>query len=156
MLKLIPTTLKDARLFVGRVHRHNKPPQGGLFAVAVESGGTVCGVAIIGRPVARRLDDGATCEVTRLATTGERNACSILYGAAARAAKALGYKKILTYTLDSEPGSSLRAVGWQKAAEVPAKASWSVPSRPRYQVDLFGKDQRPTCAKVRWEKELAA
>jgi len=156
MLKLSPITLTAARKFVGRVHRHNAPPQGGLFAVAVECDGTLCGVAIIGRPIARRLDDGRTCEVTRLATTGERNACSILYGAAARAAKALGYRKIVTYTLESEPGSSLRAAGWQKTAKTPARGTWSVPSRPRYQRDLFGNDKRPTGPKIRWERELAA
>jgi hypothetical protein len=154
VLDLVPTTLSAARRFVGRHHRHNIPPQGGLFAVGVATSGELCGVAIIGRPVARKLDDGQTCEITRVATTGERNACSILYGAAARAARALGYRKILTYTLETEPGTSLMAAGWKRVAETPARATWSVPSRPREQVDLFGNDRRPTCGKVRWERQF--
>ena len=70
------------------------------------------GVAIMGRPVSRYLDNGLTLEVNRLCTTGEKNVCSMLYAAAARAAKAMGYRKIITYTLDTEPGASLRAAGW--------------------------------------------
>ncbi len=149
-LTLKPTSIKAARMFVGREHRHNKPPLGGLFAVGVECDGALVGVAIVGRPIARRLDDGQTAEVTRLATTGEYNACSILYGAARRAAKALGYKRIITYTLATEPGTSLRASGWSWDADVKPAETWSVPSRPRNQTDLFGNEARPTGAKIRW------
>lgn len=142
-------------MFVARHHRHNKPPVGALFAIGARVGAELVGVAIVGRPIARRLDDGRTCEVTRLCTDGTRNACSMLYGAAARAAKAIGYGKIITYTLKSEPGTSLRASGWTVAAEVDGAATWSVPSRPRMQTNLFGEAQRPTGDKLRWEKTLS-
>ena len=153
---LLPVTISKARHFVAKHHRHNKPPQGGLFAVGVESNGELVGVAIIGRPIARNLDDGKTCEVVRLCTTGEANTCSMLYGAAARAAKALGWKRIITYILESEPGTSLRAAGWNKEKAVAAEASWSRPSRPRMQTNLFGEDQRPPCAKVRYARILSS
>lgn len=153
-LTLMPTTLKDARKFVGRIHRHNRPPQGGLFAVGVACDGALVGVAIVGRPIARRLDDGRTAEVTRVATDGTFNACSILYGAACRAARALGYERIITYTLATEPGTSLRASGWSKDADVASAETWSVPSRPRNQTDLFGNALRPIGAKIRWCRKL--
>lgn len=152
----MPVTISKARHFVAKHHRHNKPPQGGLFAVGVESNGELVGVAIIGRPIARNLDDGKTCEVVRLCTTGEANTCSMLYGASVRAAKALGWKRIITYILESEPGTSLRAAGWNKEKAVAAEASWSRPSRPRMQTNLFGEDQRPPCAKVRYARILSS
>jgi hypothetical protein len=155
-LSLVPCTISAAKHFVAKLHRHNKPPQGGLFAVGAACGGELVAVAIIGRPVARNLDDGKTCEVIRLCTDGSKNACSILYGAAARAAKALGWQRIVTYILASEPGTSLRAAGWMLEKEVPAEASWSRPSRPRMQTDLFGEEQRPACGKQRWARILSA
>ena len=153
-LKLRPVSIKEACKIVGLLHRHNKAPQGGLFAVGVEAEDRLVGVAIIGRPIARALDDGWTCEVLRVATTGAHNACSILYGAASRAAKALGYRRIYTYTLAEEPGTSLKASGWVRNAEIPAQPTWSRPSRPRYQKDLFGNDERPPGQKIRWIKHL--
>jgi hypothetical protein len=155
-LSLVPCTISAAKHFVAKLHRHNKPPQGGLFAVGAACGGELVAVAIIGRPVARNLDDGKTCEVIRLCTDGSKNACSILYGAAARAAKALGWQRIVTYILASEPGTSLRAGGWMLEKEVPAEASWSRRSRPRMQTDLFGEEQRPACGKQRWARILSA
>jgi hypothetical protein len=107
---LRPCTITEARRFIGRHHRHSAAPSSGLFAVAVGNP-ELCGVALVGRPVARRLDDGWTAEITRVCTLGERNACSMLYGACVRAAKALGYRRIITYTLASESGASLRATG---------------------------------------------
>lgn len=151
---LRPITLREARNFVGRLHRHNRPPQGGLFAVGCESAGQLVGVAIVGRPIARNLDDGHTCEVTRLCTDGTLNACSLLYGATARAAKALGWARIVTYTLASEPGTSLRASGWEREKEVTGEQSWSRPSRARLQTNLFGDAQRPTEDKIRWVRKL--
>lgn len=144
MISLRPITLKAARLFIQRHHRHHRPPQGGLFAVAAadETGGVVA-VAIIGRPVARRLADGYTAEVTRLASNGARNACSMLYAAAWRAARALGYRRMVTYTLLEETGTSVRAAGWQLVAKTKG-GSWHRPSRGRT-------DKHSTERKHRWE-----
>ncbi len=104
------------------------------------------GVAIMGRPVSRYLDDGLTLEVNRLCTTGEKNACSMLYAAAARAARAMGYRKIITYTLDTEPGTSLRAAGWMCAGPAGGKR-WTGQRRPA--TDLY-----PAQMKLRYEKTL--
>lgn len=142
-LRLVPITLRDANEFVRQHHRHHRPPQGGLFAIACARGEEIAGVVIIGRPVARGLQDGFTAEVTRLATRGERNACSILYGAAWRASRAMGYQRLVTYTLASEHGSSLRASGWRTVGSVEGR-SWSRSSRPRV-------DRHPTQDKIRWE-----
>jgi hypothetical protein len=156
-LRLVPINLGDARKFIGQHHRHNLPPVGWRFGVAVAmKDGTVVGVAMAGRPVARMLDDGRTLEVTRTCTLGTPNANSMLYGATARAAKALGYDRLITYTLAEETGSSLRAAGWEKDADVPGEASWSRPSRPAIQTDIFGNERRPPGDKVRWIKRLAA
>ena len=144
-LEITPVTLSEAFAFVNEVHRHHKAPQGGLFAVAVSSGEEVIGVAIIGRPVARRNDDSWTVEITRVAVKeGYPNACSMLYGASWRAAKALGYKKAITYTLSTEKGTSVKAAGWKCVGSTPGK-SWSVPSRPRV-------DKHPLQMKFKWEK----
>ncbi len=116
MLQIVPIKHVDANEFVRRIHRHNRPTLGAIFCTAVyalrhtgtEDSG-ICGVAIVGRPVARRLDDGATVEILRVATDGTRNACSMLYGACRRIARAMGYARIVTYTLPDEGGASLRA-----------------------------------------------
>ena len=147
-LTLCPLTLKEASAFVASVHRHHKPPQGGLFAVGVSSGDQIVGVAIVGRPVARMLADDYTAEVTRLATSGERNACSILYAAAWRACRALGYRRLITYILDTEPGTSLRAAGWACVGQA-GGGSWSRKSRPRV-------DDHPTQGKLRFEIHSSA
>lgn len=146
MLILTPITISEARIFVRRHHRHHKPPQGGLFAVAVSDGEDVCGVAIVGRPVARALQDGWTAEVTRCCTDGSRNACSMLYGAAWRAARALGYRRLVTYTLPSEGGASLRAAGWTLIGEA-GGGNWNVPGRPRVDTDAELQQR-----KFRWEQ----
>lgn len=155
-LKLRPVGITEARRFVGEVHRHNLPPKSGMFAVGAERDGELVGVAIVGRPVARMLDDGMTAEVSRLATDGSPNACSLLYGACSRAAKALGYRRLITYTLQSESGASLRASGWVADAELGVRPSWDCPSRPRAQVDLFGNERRPSEPKIRWVKEFTS
>lgn len=142
-LNLQPITLKEAMAFTDRHHRHHRAPQGGLFAVAVNDGTDVVGVAVIGRPVARRLQDGYTAEVTRLCTMGQKNACSMLYAAAWRCCRALGYRRLITYTLTTEPGTSLRAAGWKLLGER-GGGSWSVPSRPRV-------DTHPMGTKLLWE-----
>ena len=146
-MKLQPITLREANAFIERHHRHHRPPRGCLFCVAVSNEEEVVGVAVVGRPVSRHLQDGWTAEVTRVATDGTRNACSMLYGAAWRAAKALGYKRLLTYTLPSEGGASLRGAGFQLIGEA-GGGKWSRKRRPR--VDLH-----PQQTKLRWEKSDA-
>ena len=128
-LALAPIDFDAAAAFVREHHRHHTPPVGHKFSLAAMLGDELVGVVIVGRPVARRRDDGRTLEVTRLCTTGHKNACSFLYGAAARAAFALGYSRIGTYILKREPGTSLAAAGWKLIGETPGK-SWSVPTRP--------------------------
>ena len=112
MLEIRPIDFAMAKAFVGEYHRHNKPPTGHKFSIACYDGDRLCGVAMVGRPIGRYLDDGMTLEVNRCCTDGTYNACSMLYGAAVRAARALGYKRIFTYTLQSEPGTSLKASNW--------------------------------------------
>ena len=113
-LRVAPIELADARDFIARIHRHHKPPVGHRFSLsALDPSGAVVGVAVVGRPVSRMFDKLERVEVTRLATDGTPNACSILYAAAARAAKAMGYLLIQTYILASESGGSLRAAGWE-------------------------------------------
>lgn len=129
-LSLIPLDLDEANAFVAQHHRHHKPVVGHKFSLGAAMGDDVVGVCIVGRPVARRRDDGVTLEVTRLCTDGTKNACSFLYGAAARACFALGYRRIGTYILKTEPGTSLAAAGWKLIGETPGR-SWNVPSRPR-------------------------
>ena len=144
MIEIVPVSISDARAFLDQHHRHHRAPVSGLFAVAVaDRGGDVRGVAIVGRPIARFNDDGFTAEVTRVATDGARNACSMLYGACWRAARALGYRRLITYTLQSENGASLRAAGWSVVGEV-AGRSWHCESRPRV-------DRHPLQNKLRWE-----
>lgn len=142
-MEIVPVTISDAKEFVAQHHRHHRPPQGALFAIGAAEADEMVGVAIVGRPVARRLDDGWTVEVTRLATTGERNACSMLYRACWRAASAMGYKRLVTYTLATEQGASLRGAGFRLVGTTPGN-SWSVKSRPRV-------DKHPLQEKFRWE-----
>ena len=117
VLSIRPIHLKPAREFVERYHRHNIPPVGGKFAVACYADDDLCGVAICGRPTARRSDDGETLEIYRNCTDGTRNACSKLYGACLRVAKNMGYKRVITYTLASENGASLRASNFEYEGE---------------------------------------
>ena len=143
-LVVVPISLDEAKAFVRAHHRHHRPPVSHKFSLAVaDETGRVRGVAIVGRPVARALDDGWTLEVTRVATDGARNACSMLYASAWRAARAIGYRTLVTYTLEEEGGASLRAAGWRVVAQT-AGGSWSCPSRPRV-------DKHPLQRKLRWE-----
>lgn len=128
---LQPVTLREARAFVASHHRHHDAPQGGILAVAVNDGENVAGVAILGRPVARMLQDGFTAEVTRVCVLeGHRNACSMLYGACRRVAFALGYRRVITYTRASERGTSVQAAGFRLLG-VAGGGQWHRPSRPR-------------------------
>lgn len=143
-LELLPCSLAEANAFVQLHHRHHRPVIGHKFSLAAVQDGQVVGVAIVGRPVSRLRDDGQTLEVTRLCTNGSRNACSFLYGAAARAAFALGYRRIGTYTLPDEGGASLRAVGWQLVGSR-GGGSWSREVRLR-------EDLHPLQPKLLWER----
>jgi len=131
-LHLVRVSLAQANEHVAVWHRHNKPVVGHLWSVgASDEDGVLHAVMIVGRPVARPFDDGATVEVTRIASDGTRNCNSLLYGAAARAAFAMGYRRVITYIEKQEGGASLRASGYRMVAERPPKKGWSVPSRPR-------------------------
>ena len=143
MLTLRPIALKDANGFVDQHHRHHKPVVGHKYSLGCYKDGELIGVAIVSRPVNRYLDDGLTLEVSRLCTDGTKNACSFLYGASARVAKEMGYKRIITYILASEPGTSLKASGWVKTATTKG-GQWHKDKRPKY----------PTEKKHRYEKVL--
>lgn len=144
MLELVPVSLKEANAFVQQYHRHHKPVVGHKFSVgAANEKGEIVGVAIVGRPVSRYLDDGWTLEVNRLCTDGTKNACSFLYAAAWRCARNMGYKKLITYILDTESGSSLKAAGWKCVGQAGGKR-WTGARRP--EVDLY-----PAQMKLRFE-----
>lgn len=146
-MNLCPITISEAKVFIAEHHRHHAPPVSALFCVAAELRGQIVAVAAIGRPVARALQDGYTAEVTRLcALEGQRNACSMLYGAAWRACRALGYRRLVTYTLPQEGGASLRGAGWRCVGEV-GGGSWSRSSRPRV-------NKHPLQTKLRWQREV--
>jgi hypothetical protein len=124
-LRIVPVTFRQAQAFIAEHHRHHKPPRGMRFCLGVAQGGLLVGVATVGRPVARGYNDGVTLEVNRTCTDGTPNANSMLYGAAWRAAKALGYQRLITYTQEGESGTSLRAAGWRVLAVRPARGSWA-------------------------------
>ena len=131
MLTVTPIDFAEANAFVAKYHRHHRPMPGCKFCIAVsDMDGNVRGVAMVGRPVARNSDTGWTLEVNRVCTDGAHNACSMLYGASWRAAKALGYRRLITYTLPAEGGASLRAAGWTLLGER-GGGNCNVPSRPR-------------------------
>jgi hypothetical protein len=154
-VELVPLTRAEARLFVAAHHRHSDAPLGDVFRVGLELDGELVGVAIAGRPAARLLDDGRTLEVTRVALVdGVENGCSRLYGAACRAAFALGYRRVVTYTLEHERASSVRAAGFVFDADVEHRDSWARPKRPRQDLNLFGERTRDVGPKRRWLREL--
>lgn len=148
-LRIVPTTLAEANAFVSKHHRHHRPVPGAKFCVAVADVGTnagmVVGVAIVGRPVARMLDDGWTLEVNRTCTDGAKNANSMLYGACRRVTFGLGYRKLITYTLPTESGISLTAAGWKCMGEA-GGGKWGRADRPRI-------DTHPTQSKLKWEAQ---
>lgn len=146
-LELVPLDLASANTFVAKVHRHHGPVVGHKFSLGAVLGADLVAVVIVGRPVSRVRDDGWTLEVTRLATDGTRNACSFLYGAAARATFSMGYRRVGTYILASENGASLKASGWRLIGSTKGR-SWSCVSRPRL-------DRHPTEDKLLFEREAA-
>jgi hypothetical protein len=142
-LQIVPMVLDEANAFVRKFHRHHAPVPGAKFCVGVAAQGEVCGVAIVGRPIARMLDDGWTLEVNRTCTDGTKNANSALYGACRRVAFALGYRRLITYTLPTESGSSLKAADWKLLGER-GGGKWSRENRPRV-------DTHPLQTKLLWE-----
>jgi hypothetical protein len=147
-LYLKPITLKEANAFVDQYHAHHQPVIGHKFSIGVVRNGFLVGVVIVGRPVSRELDDGFTAEVTRCCTNRVKNAASMLMSVAWRAAKSMGYMRIISYTLEYESGSSLQAAGYIKTEKIRGK-TWDTPSRSRT-------DKHPTCDKWRWEISRAS
>ena len=156
----VPMELKDAQNYINTYHRHHQAAHRDKFRVAAMEDGKIVGVVQVGRPVSRVLDDGNTLEVLRLCTNGEKDVCSFLYSRAARIAKEMGYTKIITYILESETGTSLKASGWHREVVNVGGANWNVPSRPREviasQLSLFPeKPKYPVNErKQRWSKNL--
>lgn len=146
-----PVTVNEASEFVARHHRHHKPLKvnsARKLALGLRVGGVLVGIAVMGNPAARNLDDGNTIEVRRVALIdGVKNGASLLLGACARVATAWGYRKIITYTLPEEGGASLRAVGWTLEDPNAGGGSWSRDDRPR-------EDKAPTGLKCRWARDL--
>lgn len=148
MIEAIPLTIKQANALVTAWHRHHKPVRGHRFSIGARVNGELVGAAIVGRPVARRIDQYNVCEVVRLVTNGAAHVPSFLYASCARAAKAMGFTYIQTYILDTEPGTTLKAAGWTDDG-VTRGGDWNRASRDR-RVD------QPMTAKRRFIKTLKA
>lgn len=147
-LRVVPTSLEEANAYVTEHHRHHDPVTGHKYSIALaDESGKVRGVAIVGRPVSRMSDNGWTLEVNRCCTDGVANGCSMLYRAAWRAAKAMGYTKLITYTLPEEGGGSLKGAGFRLVGER-GGGKWTRASRPRV-------DTHPTQTKWLWELQDA-
>jgi len=141
-LRTVPVTFAQARDFVAAWHRHHRPPVGHKYSIGVaDDAGVLVGVAIFGRPIARLLGDGHTLPVARMCTDGTRNVCSLLYAAAWQAGRALGYRRLVTYTQAGESGATLRAAGWRVVAARPPGPG----SRPRTDHGVDG------TARLRWQ-----
>lgn len=145
-MNTIPLDLKQANDFVDSLHRHHKAVHRDKYRIGCENDGKLVGVVQVARPVNRNLDDGKTLEVVRLCTDGTKNVCSFLYSKACQIAKIMGYKRMITYTLESEIGASLLASGF-KLDGITKGGKWDCPSRRRYQT-------APICPKKRWVKDL--
>ena len=150
-LQIAPITLRDAQAFIEQHHRHNKPPRGWKFGVGLLNDGKLVGVATAGRPVARCLDDGFTLEVNRTCTDGTQNANSMLYGAVWRAAKAMGYRRCITYTQSTESGASLRAAGWTKVKDLPPRKSWAESTKDKRLASIRDPVGNGGVARMLWE-----
>lgn len=146
-LTVVPVTLAEACEFIASFHRHNRPPRGHVFSLGVSDGRKLIGVVTVGRPIARHLDDGSTLEVTRccVVTEAQKGTCSFLYSRAWKVAAGLGWKRLVTYTLQTESGASLRGAGWRCVAKTRGRTdAWQ--NRP-------GRDWQPVMGqtKIRWE-----
>ena len=149
-MRIVPLELKDLNALVASLHRHHKPVQGHRFSIGCEHEGKIVGGVSVGRPTARMTDQRAVLEITRLVTDGTPNACSFLYGAAARVGKELGYQRIQTFILETEPGTSLRAAGWVMDDHKSGGGDWTRVSKPNRRQD------QPQCPKHRYSKVLNA
>ena len=159
MIKAVPIDFKECCAFIDALHRHHSAPARDKFRVGAEIDGVLHGVVSVGRPIARRLDDGKTLEVLRCCTDGTKNVCSFLYSRAARIAREMGYHKIITYILESESGDSLISAGWHCEVENVGGKSWDCPSRQRdicEQLSFLNERETkyPTCKKKRYAKDL--
>lgn len=146
-MRVVPLTLAQANELIVRLHRHHKPVVGHRFSLGLENDGELVGAVVVGRPVARKTEQYTTAEVTRLVTDGSKNACSALYGAAARVAKEMGFTRIQTFILEEEPGTSLRASGWTLDGTTTG-GDWNKPSRGGRRTD------QPQGPKRRWVKDF--
>jgi hypothetical protein len=146
-VQAFPLTIREANTLVSRWHRHHKPVRGHRFSIGVEVDGEPIGCAVVGRPVSREIDWRRVCEVTRLVTNGHRNACSFLYSSCARAAQAMGFTRIQTYILDTEPGTSLKAAGWRFDG-LTNGGTWNCVARTGRRED------QPMGRKQRWVRDL--
>ena len=144
-LQVVPLEIDEVNEFIRRYHRHHKPPLRYKFFLGVSDGMKIVGVAIVGRPVAIARNDGFTLEVTRTCTDGTKNVNSMLYGACWRVARGLGYRRLITYTLPTESGVSLRGAGFRLIGETHDARGWNRPKRPRV-------DTHPLCSKLIWER----
>ena len=153
MSDLCPITLRAAQEFVQKHHRHNEPMSGHKFSIGLMDAGELIGIVTVGQPIARLQCDGYTAEVTRCCVIdGQRNANSQLYAAALRASRAMGYRRVITYTLPEESGASLRAVGFRRDSMTRHnKSGWNMPGRPRRTPERY-----PVGPKVRWVKTWAS
>lgn len=150
-MEVTPVTLKDALNFVRKNHRHCTAPQGHKYSIGIKASDTLIGVVIASTPKARALDDGRTLELNRICCDpAYRNAVSMVCGAAIRAARAMGYYRIVTYTLPQESGSSMRAIGFQQDGITSARPTgWNCRSRPRSLPEKY-----PNTEKIRWILKL--
>lgn len=138
--------LAEANAFVARVHRHHKPVTGHRFSLGVEISGILVGVAICGRPVARKTDQKTVLEVLRLCTSGEKNVCSFLYAACVRVAREMGFSRVQTFILESESGVTLSAAGWNRGHVSKGGNGWQNREGRR--------SDQPTTNKIYYYKDL--
>lgn len=150
-----PLTVKEANSFVSANHRHSKPVRSHKFSIGLLSkkDDKIIGVAIVGRPISRYMDDGLTLEINRLCVlNNKKNTCSMLYGRVSKIAKLMGYEKVITYTLVKEPGISLKASGFHNDRLSKFNAGWSM--RNGIQTRLDGREMVPSSDKLRWIRIL--
>ena len=151
-LSIIPLSLKEANEFVTKYHRHNKKCAGHKFSIGAVYKNEIVGVVIVGRPVARKLDNRFTLEINRncVLDTAPKGTCSFLYSRAIKIWQTMGGKKIITYTLETESGSSLKAVNFNKETTVQTfkkNTGWTTRTNRIWQ-------EVQATPRIRWGKEF--